>query len=120
MSLFSNQYSLKHIFSNILATINTLGSKYKTPLILRMFGALNRSNLTIENRYILCNFLDQYSDLIGLKNNIYSENNKRSLNQLFLMAYKKAKDAKLLNELYHEYLNSIRAICQKIEINDEI
>ncbi|MBY9007188.1 MAG: hypothetical protein KGD63_10570 [Candidatus Lokiarchaeota archaeon] len=117
MSLFSRSYNLKHVFSNVLNTIDTLGSKYKTPLILRMFGALNRFNLKIENRYILCNFLDQYGDLIGLKNNIYSENNERSLNQLFLMAYKKAKDAELLNELYQEYLDSIRAICQKTEMN---
>ncbi|MBY8982015.1 MAG: hypothetical protein KGD57_03640 [Candidatus Lokiarchaeota archaeon] len=119
MNLFSNKTQNQNAFSSILNSINALGNKYKAPLILQMFGALNKFNLKTENRYILCNFLDQYSDLIGLKNNIYIENNEKSLNQLFLLAYKKAKEAKLLNELYQEYSNSIKAICQKIEMKSD-
>ncbi|MFX1378836.1 MAG: hypothetical protein ACFFA4_07045 [Promethearchaeota archaeon] len=87
--------------------------KYQTPLILRMFGVLNKVNMRNENRYILCNFLDQYSDSIGLKEDIYKLSNQVTLNQLFLFAITKAKEKKLINILYNEYLNSINAISKK-------
>ena len=54
--------------------------KYQTPLILRMFGILNKVNMRNENRYILCNFLDQNSDRIGLTEDIYEVSNQVSLN----------------------------------------
>ena len=45
--------------------------KFQIPLILKMYGALNKINMRNENRYILCNFLDQHSDEIGLDEDIY-------------------------------------------------
>ncbi len=90
--------------------------KFQTPLILRMYGALNKVNMRKENRYILCNFLDQHSDQIDLDENVYETNNQKSLNQLFLLALNKAKKFKLVESLYDEYLNSIEAINSKIVI----
>ena len=87
--------------------------RFQTPLILRMFGALNKINLRNENRYILCNFLDQHSDKIGLSDDIYELNNTITLNQLFLLAFNKAKEYQLIDVLYKEYLNSIDAINEK-------
>lgn len=87
--------------------------RFQTPLILRMFGALNKTNLRNENRYILCNFLDQHSDKIGLSDDIYEINNTITLNQLFLLAFNKAKEYQLIDVLYKEYLNSIDAINEK-------
>ncbi len=87
--------------------------RFQTPLILRMYGALNRVNMRNENRYILCNFLDQNSDIIGLGDDIYKTNNQKSLNQLFLLAVNKAKEFKLLEELCNEYISSINAINKK-------
>jgi hypothetical protein len=87
--------------------------RYQTPLILRMYGALNKVNMRKENRYILCNFLDQHSDQIDIDDNIYETNNHKSLNKLFLLAFNKAKEFKLLEALYYEYLNSINAINSK-------
>ncbi|MFX1592932.1 MAG: hypothetical protein ACFFB6_11930 [Promethearchaeota archaeon] len=87
--------------------------KYQAPLILRMFGALNKINMRNENRYILCNFLDQYSECIGLKEDIYKISDKVSLNYLFLFAINKAKEHQLIKALYNEYVNSINAINSK-------
>jgi hypothetical protein len=87
--------------------------KYQTPLILRMFGVLNKINMMNENRYILCNFLDQYSDRFGIREDIYEVSNQVTLNQLFLFAITKAKEKKLITELYNEYINSIDAISNK-------
>jgi hypothetical protein len=87
--------------------------KYQTPLILRMFGALNTVNMRNENRYILCNFLDQYSDRIGLTKDIYKISNQVTLNQLFLFAITKARENQLINALYDEYISSINAISNK-------
>ena len=87
--------------------------KYREPVILKMYGALNKMNLIIENRYILCNFLDQNSDIIDLKEDIYLTNNEKSLNQLFLLAINKAKKYNLVNALYEEYLDSVNAISSK-------
>ena len=78
-----------------------------------MFGALNKINMKNENRYILCNFLDQYSDIIGLKEDIYKLSNQVTLNQLFLFAITKAREKKLISTLYNEYINSINAISKK-------
>ena len=87
--------------------------KYQAPLILKMFGTLNEINMKNENRYILCNFLDQYSDYFGLKEDIYELSNRVTLNQLFLYAITKAKEKKLISTLYNEYINSINAISKK-------
>jgi len=78
-----------------------------------MFGALNKINMRNENRYILCNFLDQNSDKIGLSDDIYEINNNMPLNQLFLLAFNKAKEFALIDALYSEYINSIDAIYEK-------
>ncbi|MFW9874649.1 MAG: hypothetical protein ACFFG0_16200 [Candidatus Thorarchaeota archaeon] len=86
--------------------------KFQAPLILKMYGALNKVNMRKENRYILCNFLDQHSDLLNIEN-IYDSNNEISLNQLLLFTLIKAKEYNLLNVLYDEYLNSINAINSK-------
>ena len=87
--------------------------RFQTPIILKMFGVLNKINMRNENRYILCNFLDQNSDKIGLTDDIYEINNQITLNQLFLLAFNKAKEHKLMNVLYNEYINSINAIKEK-------
>lgn len=84
--------------------------KFQIPLILKMYGALNKVNMRNENRYILCNFLDQYSDKIGLDDDVYKTNNNKTLNQLLLLAFNKAKEFKLLEALYKEYIDSINAI----------
>ena len=86
--------------------------KFQGPIILKMFGALNQFNLRSENRYILCNFIDQNSDLLKIED-IYTKNNEKTLNQLFLLAYNKAKECNLLTTLYEEYLTSINAIIDK-------
>ncbi len=102
--------------SNYLKEFQTLHQnviKFQTPLILRMYGALNKVNMRNENRYILCNFLDQHSDQIDVEDNVYETNNQKTLNQLFLLAFNKAKEFKLLKALYNEYLNSINAISSK-------
>jgi hypothetical protein len=87
--------------------------KYQAPLILRMFGVLNKINMRNENRYILCNFLDQYSDRIGFTEDIYKSSNQVTLNQLFLYTINKAKENQLIEALYDEYINSIDAISKK-------
>ena len=91
--------------------------KFPSPLILRMYGLLNDLNLKRENRYILCNFIDQNSDLFKVKRDIYQNNHQYTLNHLFLFAIKKAKEFNLIEVLYEEYLNSIIAINRKIEIS---
>lgn len=120
MSIFSEEKISQNTYFKILNSIQSLDIKYKAPLILRIYGALNKLNLHTENRYILCNFLDQYSDVMGSNRNIYLENNSKSLNQLFLMAYRKAKESKLLNELYREYVDSFKAICKKKDIKEKL
>jgi len=92
--------------------------KYQVPLIIRMFGVLNKVNMRNENRYILCNFLDQYSDCIGVSEDIYKVSNQVTLNQLFLFAITKAKEKKLVDILYNEYINSINAISKKKSIKN--
>jgi hypothetical protein len=87
--------------------------KFQAPLIFRMYGALNDLNLRRENRYILCNFIDQNSAKFNFQGDIYKKNHKYSLNQLFIYALNKAKEHDLLVALYDEYINSINAISQK-------
>jgi hypothetical protein len=103
----------KYEHLNLFRSIKHNQIKYQAPLILRMFGALNKINMGNENRYILCNFLDQYSDCIGLTEDIYKISNQVSLNQLFLFAINKAKEHQLIKALYNEYINSIDAINRK-------
>ena len=89
--------------------------KFQGPLILKMFGVLNELNLRNENRYILCNFIDQNSDKFHIED-IYTSNNEKTLNQLFILAYNKAKECRLLNALYDEYITSITAIANKKDV----
>ncbi|MFW9969226.1 MAG: hypothetical protein ACFFDF_03435 [Candidatus Odinarchaeota archaeon] len=100
-------------YLNLFRSIQHSQIKYQEPLILRMFGLLNQINMRSENRYILCNFLDQYSDRIGIKEDIYKISNYVTLNQLFLFAITKAKANKLIGALFNEYINSIDAISKK-------
>ena len=81
---------------------------------------LNKLNLRNENRYILCNFIDQNSDKFDLEKDIYEHNNDYSLNQLFLYAFNKARQNDIVNHLYEEYINSINAICEKQDIFDQL
>ena len=101
---------------NEFQAFHTNEIRFQAPMILRMYGTLNKVNMRKENRYILCNFLDQYSQQMGLDENIYETNNHKTLNQLFLLAFKKAREFKLVEALYQEYLNSIKAINSKREI----
>ena len=89
--------------------------KYQSPLILKIYGLLNDLNLRNENRYILCNFIDQNSELFQLKRDIYITNQSCSLDQLFLFAVNKARVHNKLNSLYDEYKNSINAINEKVD-----
>jgi hypothetical protein len=102
-------------FLQLFETINNKSIKYRGPLILRIFGLMNELELSNENRYILCNFIDQNSDKFNLKKDIYDINNDVSLNQLFLFAYSKARINNLIPNLYSEYINSVNALSQKIE-----
>ena len=110
----------RNTFLQKFNSINHDAIKFQVPLILRMYGALNIVNLKTENRYILCNFLDQNSDLFNIKEDIYISNNDKGLNQLFLLALNKAKEFNLLKELYEEYFNSYKAISQKKEFQRNI
>ncbi len=105
-------------FFQVFQAINQNKIKFQGPLILKMYGTLNKLNLYNENRYILCNFIDQNSDILNISEDIYITNNNKTLNQLFLLAYNKAKESKLLNALYEEYFTSINAISRKKEFID--
>lgn len=69
----------------------------------------------MENRYILCNFIDQYADILEIEEDIYLTNDEKTLNQLFLMAFNRAKQKDLLPHLFEEYSNCIGAISSKKE-----
>ncbi len=112
MSLTLKRNKYLNLFSSLLHQ----KIKFQTPLILRMYGLLNDLNLKKENRYILCNFIDQNSDMFDIEVDIYQSNHNYTLNQLFLFAINKAKEFNLIGALYDEYLNSITAINQKKEI----
>jgi len=89
---------------------------FRSYKILKMYGILNEMNLTRENRYILCNFIDQNSTKFETQGDIYEKNTNYSLNHLFIFAINKAKKHDLMQTLYEEYTNSINAIAQKKEI----
>jgi len=110
----------RNAFLQKFNSINHDSIKFQVPLILRIYGALNIVNLKTENRYILCNFLDQNSDLFDIKEDIYISNNDKGLNQLFLLALNKAKEFNLLKELYEEYYSSFEAISKKKEFQSHI
>ncbi|MHA1320602.1 MAG: hypothetical protein ACTSQ1_12440 [Promethearchaeota archaeon] len=82
---------------------------------MRLYGLLNEVDFENENRFILCNFIDQNSELFRLSRDIYEINNDVTLNQLFLFAYSKARINNLIPNLYSEYIDSINAISQKID-----
>lgn len=105
----------KNKYLQLFQSLTHANIKFKGPLILRMYGLLNDLNLINENRYILCNFIDQNSDLFEFRKDIYKYNHEYSLNQLFLFAYNKARAHQLLKNLYDEYINSINAIQNKID-----
>ena len=102
-------------FLQLFRTINNKNIKYRGPLILRIYGLMNELELSNENRYILCNFIDQNSERFNLKKDIYDINNDVSLNQLFLFAYSKARTNDLIPKLYSEYVNTVNALSRKID-----
>ncbi len=102
-------------FLQLFQTINNNKIKYQGPIILRIYGLMNELELSNENRYILCNFIDQNSERFNLKKDIYEINSDVTLNQLFLFAYSKARTNNLIPNLYSEYVNSVNAISQKID-----
>lgn len=105
----------KNRYLNLFKSLNHENIRFQAPLILKMYGALNKINFRTENRYILCNFIDQYSDLLEIKEDIYFTNNDKTLNQLFLLAFNKAKEKGLVDALYNEYYTSVSAISNKKE-----
>lgn len=102
-------------FLQLFQTINNNKIKYQGPIILRIYGLMNELELSNENRYILCNFIDQNSERFNLKKDIYEINSDITLKQLFLFAYSKARTNNLIPNLYTEYVNSVNAISQKID-----
>ena len=115
--LFMSYAFEKYANLQLFKTIRHDQIKFQYPIILRMYGLLNDLNLKNENRYILCNFIDQNSEIFDLKEDIYQKNNSCSLNQLFLFAISKAKEKNLVKSLYDEYVNSIDAILEKNEVS---
>jgi hypothetical protein len=102
-------------FLQLFQTINNNKIKYQGPIILRIYGLMNDLELSNENRFILCNFIDQNSERFNLKKDIYEINSDVTLKQLFLFAYSKARTNNLIPNLYTEYVNSVNAISQKID-----
>ncbi|MFX1478968.1 MAG: hypothetical protein ACFFCI_12625 [Promethearchaeota archaeon] len=86
--------------------------KFQAPLILRMYGTLNKVNMRRINQLILSNFLEQNKNFLEIEGTCY-ENNDGSLDQLLLFTLNKAKQHNLITVLYEEYLNSIDAINSK-------
>ncbi len=116
MSLFLKKNKFLQIFNNI----SNSKIRHRGPLILRLYGLLNELDFSNENRFILCNFIDQNSELFSLSRDIYEINNDVSLKQLFLFAYSKARINNLIPNLYSEYINSINAISQKIDTQSDL
>ena len=102
-------------FLQLFQTINNNKIKYQGPIILRIYGLMNDLELSNENRFILCNFIDQNSERFNLKKDIYEINSDVTLKQLFLFAYSKARTNNLIPNLYTEYVNSVNAISKKID-----
>lgn len=107
-------------FLQLFQTINNNKIKYQGPIILRIYGLMNELELSNENRYILCNFIDQNSERFNLKKDIYEINSDVTLKQLFLFAYSKARTNNLIPNLYTEYVNSVNAISQKIDTHAKL
>jgi len=105
----------KNRFIHDFNSINHTNIKFQGALILKMYGALNKINLYNENRYILCNFIDQYGDLLNIQEDIYMTNREKNLSQLFLLAFNNAKKHDLLTALYEEYSSCLHAITSKKE-----
>ena len=101
-------------FLQLFQTINNQHIKYRGPLILRIYGLMNELELSNENRYILCNFIDQNSEKFNLRKDIYDLNNDVSLSQLFLFAY---RTNNLIPKLYSEYVNTVNSMSKKIDIH---
>ena len=104
-------------FLQLFQTINNKNIKYRGPLILRIYGLMNELELSNENRYLLCNFIDQNSERFDLHKDIYDISNNVSLNQLFLFAYNKARTNNLIPKLYSEYVNTVNSLSKKIDIH---
>jgi len=98
---------------NPFNSLNQEKIRFKTPILFKMYGFLNNLGLKLENRYILCNFIDQNSNIFGLKGDIYDKNDHYSLDQLFLYALRKARKHQLLDYFYEEYCQGINAILSK-------
>jgi hypothetical protein len=113
--LFMSITLKRNKFLQLFQTINNKNIKYRGPLILRIYGLMNELELSNENRYLLCNFIDQNSEKFNLKRDIYDISNDVSLNQLFLFAYSQARTNNLIPNLYSEYVNTVNALSQKID-----
>jgi hypothetical protein len=106
-------------FLQLFRTINNKNIKYQGPVILRIYGLMNELELSNENRYLLCNFIDQNSKKFNLNRDIYDLNNNVSLNQLFLFAFSQARTNNLIPNLYSEYVNTVNALSRKIDTHDK-
>ena len=114
-------FSLKrNKFLQLFHNISNSKIKHRGPLILRLYGLLNELDFENENRYILCNFIDQNSERFNLRKDIYDINNDVSLNQLFLFAYNKARTNNLIPNLYSEYIDTVNALSQKIDTQSNL
>ena len=107
-------------FLQLFQAINNKNIKYQGPLILKMYGLMNELELSNENRYVLCNFIDQNSRKFELEKDIYDISNTVSLNQLFLFAYSKARTNNLIPTLFSEYVNTVTALSQKIDTQNNL
>ena len=107
-------------YLQLFQAINNKNIKYQAPLILKMYGLMNELELSNENRYILCNFIDQNSNKFKLEKDIYDINNNVSLKQLFLFAFSKARTFDLIPTLFSEYVNSMTALSQKIDTQNNL
>lgn len=113
--IFMSSSLKRNKFLQLFQTINNKHIKYRGPLILKIYGLMNELELSNENRYILCNFIDQNSEKFNLRKDIYDLNNDVSLRQLFLFAYSKARTNNLIPKLYSEYVNTVNSLSQKID-----
>ncbi len=113
--IFMSSSLKRNKFLQLFQTINNKHIKYRGPLILKIYGLMNELELSNENRYILCNFIDQNSEKFNLRKDIYDLNNDVSLRQLFLFAYSKARTNNLIPDLYSEYVNTVNSLSQKID-----
>ena len=115
--LFMTVVLKRKAYLRVFQALHHRNIKFQGPLILKMYGVLNELNLRNENRYILCNFIDQNSDKLSIED-IYTSNNEKTLIQLFILAFNKAKECNLLKALYDEYVTSINAIANKKDFQE--